>query len=145
MHGLIYDILTSSWTILDDPSGIGTTTLNGINDLGQVVGFYVDANDNTDGFLANPTASARNRPPSCCSASASPVLALAPKVQITSAGKPSVVLSAKHSAQTRAIELEAKGTLASEKVLWMRLSRVVPKIQRGYLPLCAWSLVRPLA
>lgn len=57
MHGLIYDILTNSWTTLDDPSGIGTTTLNGINDRGQVVGFFVDASDNTNGFLANPTAS----------------------------------------------------------------------------------------
>jgi CHRD domain len=31
-----------------------TTTINGVNDRGQLVGFYVDANGNTDGFLANP-------------------------------------------------------------------------------------------
>jgi YD repeat-containing protein len=42
------------FTTLDDPHGIGTTTINGVNDLGQVVGFYVDAAGNTDGFVATP-------------------------------------------------------------------------------------------
>ena len=42
------------FTTVDDPNGIGTTTINGVNDLGQVVGFYVDANGNTDGFVATP-------------------------------------------------------------------------------------------
>ena len=42
------------FTTLDDPHGLGTTTINGVNDLGQVVGFYVDANGNTDGFVATP-------------------------------------------------------------------------------------------
>jgi hypothetical protein len=39
---------------IDDPHGMGTTTINGVNDFGQLVGFYVDANGNTDGFLATP-------------------------------------------------------------------------------------------
>jgi hypothetical protein len=39
---------------VDDPHGAGTTTINGVNDFGQLVGFYVDANGNTDGFLASP-------------------------------------------------------------------------------------------
>jgi hypothetical protein len=34
------------------PGGAGTTTVNGVNDFGQLVGCYVDANGNTDGFLA---------------------------------------------------------------------------------------------
>ncbi|MGH3190981.1 MAG: hypothetical protein ACRDPY_03540 [Streptosporangiaceae bacterium] len=42
------------FTTLDDPHGVGTTTINGVNDLGQVVGFYVDAAGNTDGFVATP-------------------------------------------------------------------------------------------
>jgi PEP-CTERM motif len=29
--------------------------INGINDLGQLVGFYTDANDNVIGFVATPT------------------------------------------------------------------------------------------
>ncbi len=36
------------------PGGIGTTVVNGVNDLGQLVGFYVDKAGNTDGFLATP-------------------------------------------------------------------------------------------
>ena len=39
---------------IDDPKGIGTTTINGLNDKGQLVGFYVDGAGNTDGFLATP-------------------------------------------------------------------------------------------
>jgi hypothetical protein len=54
MHGILFDSHTGKFTTLDDPHGIGTTTLNGINDLGQVVGFYVDAQGNTDGLLATP-------------------------------------------------------------------------------------------
>jgi hypothetical protein len=30
------------------------TTLNGLNDRGQLVGFYTDAAGNTDGLLATP-------------------------------------------------------------------------------------------
>ena len=29
--------------------------INGVNDLGQLVGFYADANDNVIGFVATPT------------------------------------------------------------------------------------------
>ena len=39
------------FTSVDDPEGVGTTTINGVNDRGQIVGFYVDANGNTDGFV----------------------------------------------------------------------------------------------
>ncbi len=53
MHGFTYQ--GGSWSTVDDPNGIGTTLINGINDLGQLVGFYVDNNDNTLGFVATPT------------------------------------------------------------------------------------------
>ena len=39
---------------VDDPNGVGTTTINGVNDKGQLVGFYTDSNGNTDGLLASP-------------------------------------------------------------------------------------------
>jgi hypothetical protein len=46
------------FTTVNDPNGVNdgnlTTTINGVNDRGQLVGFYVDANGNTDGFIANP-------------------------------------------------------------------------------------------
>ncbi len=41
---------------VNDPNGVGATTVNGVNDRGQLVGFYTDANDNNnvDGMLATP-------------------------------------------------------------------------------------------
>ena len=49
-HGFIYD--NGRFTSIDDPDGIGTTVVNGVNDDSQLVGFYVDAEMNTDGFVA---------------------------------------------------------------------------------------------
>jgi hypothetical protein len=42
------------FTTVNDPNGATATTINGVNDRGDLVGFYVDANGNTDGFLATP-------------------------------------------------------------------------------------------
>ena len=42
------------FTIVNDPNGPATTTINGVNDHGDLVGFYVDGNNNTDGFVATP-------------------------------------------------------------------------------------------
>jgi hypothetical protein len=53
MHGFTWQP-GRGFTSIDDPHGVGTTTINGVNDFGQLVGFYVDANGNTDGFLAAP-------------------------------------------------------------------------------------------
>jgi Cu/Zn superoxide dismutase len=39
---------------VDDPQGVGATTINGVNDRGDLVGFYTDAKGNTDGFTATP-------------------------------------------------------------------------------------------
>ncbi len=41
---------------VDDPSGVaGSTVINGINDLGQLVGFHTNASDGVVGFVASPT------------------------------------------------------------------------------------------
>ena len=53
-HGLLYDLNNNTFKNIDDPMGIGTMTINGINNKGQLVGFYVNANDNTIGLLATP-------------------------------------------------------------------------------------------
>jgi hypothetical protein len=53
MHGFTWTP-EHGFSTIDDPHGMGTTTINGVNDFGQLVGFYVDANGNTDGFLATP-------------------------------------------------------------------------------------------
>jgi protein-disulfide isomerase len=39
---------------VDDPHGAGTTTINGVNSVGDLVGFYVGSGGNTNGFLAKP-------------------------------------------------------------------------------------------
>lgn len=41
---------------VDDPNGVGATTVNGINDAGVLVGFYADSAGNTHGMLAKPGA-----------------------------------------------------------------------------------------
>ena len=39
---------------VNDPMGNGTTTINGVNNAGDLVGFYTDAMGNTDGLLWMP-------------------------------------------------------------------------------------------
>jgi hypothetical protein len=39
---------------VNDPNGIGSTIINGVNDAGDLVGFYTSANGNTNGMLAIP-------------------------------------------------------------------------------------------
>jgi hypothetical protein len=53
MHGFTWTS-KHGFTTVDDPHGTGTTTINGVNDSGQLVGFYVDSAGNTDGLLATP-------------------------------------------------------------------------------------------
>jgi hypothetical protein len=42
------------FTTVDDPHGTGTTTINGVNNAGDLVGFYTDSAGHTDGLLATP-------------------------------------------------------------------------------------------
>jgi hypothetical protein len=56
-QGFLYDWLTNTWRTISDPSASATaafcvngTTVNGINDLGQLVGFYSDGT-NVNGML----------------------------------------------------------------------------------------------
>ena len=42
------------FTTVNDPHGRSATTINGVNDAGDLVGFYADSAGNTDGFLATP-------------------------------------------------------------------------------------------
>jgi len=50
MHGFVY--AGGVFTTVNDPNGVNTTIVNGINDKGQLVGFYVNGG-NTLGFVAN--------------------------------------------------------------------------------------------
>jgi probable HAF family extracellular repeat protein len=56
-HGFVYTIGTASYQTIDEPAGVGSTIVNGINDAGVLVGFYGAAPINT-GFVATPTAPA---------------------------------------------------------------------------------------
>jgi hypothetical protein len=53
-HGIIYNTKTGAFIQLDDPNASGFTLFNGINDKGDIVGFYTDAAGNTHGLLASP-------------------------------------------------------------------------------------------
>jgi hypothetical protein len=53
MHGFTWRA-GHGFTTVDDPHGIGTTTINGVNNAGDLVGFYVDSAGNTDGMIALP-------------------------------------------------------------------------------------------
>ena len=45
-HGFLFNTATDAYTFLDDPSastsGFSITQITGINDLGELTGFYVD-------------------------------------------------------------------------------------------------------
>jgi hypothetical protein len=54
-HGFIYRLGHGFTTGVDDPNGIGTTTLNGINDENDLVGFYTNPSGSiTFGLVAFP-------------------------------------------------------------------------------------------
>ncbi len=54
-HGFVLTspLVHPSFKTVDDPQGMGNTILNGVNDRGQVVGFYTATKD-TIGFVATP-------------------------------------------------------------------------------------------
>jgi hypothetical protein len=56
-HGFLYDTGTQAYTFLDDPSaavsGVSITQITGVNDAGEITGFYVDAATGLQrGFIA---------------------------------------------------------------------------------------------
>jgi probable HAF family extracellular repeat protein len=56
-HGFVYNYNTKVWQTVDDPNGVNSTIVNGINDKGQLVGFYgMTASSPTTsyGFVATP-------------------------------------------------------------------------------------------
>jgi hypothetical protein len=51
--GFLYNIAAESYQQVDDPPAVGPagTVINGLNDKGQIVGFFTDANGNVDGLV----------------------------------------------------------------------------------------------
>lgn len=56
MHGFLLSspLSHAKWKSIDDPNGIGSTVINGLNNNGDMVGFYQDAAGNFDGMLILP-------------------------------------------------------------------------------------------
>jgi hypothetical protein len=56
MHGFLLKepIKNAMWTSIDDPKGVGSTFINGINDKGDMVGFYGPFPPATHGMLITP-------------------------------------------------------------------------------------------
>jgi hypothetical protein len=57
-HGFLYDTSTGKYTFLDDPdarfsNGVEVTQITGINNSGEITGFYSDANGVFHGFVAS--------------------------------------------------------------------------------------------
>jgi probable HAF family extracellular repeat protein len=59
-EGFLYNVATAAYTVIKDPNstalttGTSETVVNGINDAGQMVGFYKDSLGNTNGMLIDP-------------------------------------------------------------------------------------------
>jgi hypothetical protein len=53
VHGFIYDAANKSFEQVNDPKGVDSTIINGINDHEEIVGFYGPSNA-TIGFVGNP-------------------------------------------------------------------------------------------
>jgi hypothetical protein len=58
-HGFILTYPTNGqqtrvWQSVDEPNAAGPTVITGINNHDDICGWYVDANGNTDGFVATP-------------------------------------------------------------------------------------------
>jgi probable HAF family extracellular repeat protein len=56
-HGLLYNLNTKTYTFLDDPNavpvnGIVTTQITGINNAGELTGFFINKNGIAEGFVA---------------------------------------------------------------------------------------------
>lgn len=71
-HGFLYNLTTGQYTFLDDPAeafsnGVEVTQITGINDAGELSGFYSDQNGVFHGFFALPNGA------SCGTATASGV------------------------------------------------------------------------
>lgn len=64
-HGLLARIGTSnvSWERIDEPSANSVTVVSGINDNGEICGWYDDAHGNLHGFVGSPVAKSGSRGP----------------------------------------------------------------------------------
>jgi len=84
-HGFTWTA-SGSFHALDDPSGVGATTVNGVNNQGQIVGFYTDSAGNTDGMLATPSSGQSDTMPSAGGSSSMPSASASASPSMSSSG-----------------------------------------------------------
>jgi hypothetical protein len=61
-YGFLYDLSSKAYTYVDDPGampvkGVQITQITGVDDAGQIAGFYIDGKGNQYGFMASPSGS----------------------------------------------------------------------------------------
>ena len=66
-HGFLFNSTTQAYAFLDDPNaalnGVSITQITGVNNAGEIAGFYVDATTGLQrGFFATPAAAAAPEP-----------------------------------------------------------------------------------
>jgi hypothetical protein len=103
MHGFTWTP-SRGFATVDDPNGVGATTINGVNNHGDLVGFYTDTAGNTDGFLATPGASATPTVPATPTVSATPTVPATPTVSAS----PTVSATPSVSATPTVLPLDLK-------------------------------------
>lgn len=87
----------SGFMLVDNPAGIGATTINGLNAIGQLVGFYTDAQGRTHGFIV-----ARNKfmAPPVMTPTATPTMTATPTPTMTGTATPTATPTAPTGAPT---------------------------------------------
>ena len=101
MHGFTWRPSRGFRTV-DDPNGMGATTINGVNNRGDLVGFYTDTTGNTDGFLAAPAAPASPTASATPAGSATPTATASP----TGSGTPTATASPTATATPAVLHLD---------------------------------------
>jgi hypothetical protein len=61
-YGFLYDLSAQAYTYVDDPEampvkGVQITQITGVDNAGQIAGFYIDGKGNQHGFMASPSGS----------------------------------------------------------------------------------------
>ncbi len=103
-HGFIYNTHTGQYTFLDDPNeafnnGVEVTQITGINNAGEITGFYSDANGVFHSFVATPSSLAHPH----SSVALAPTVAKGDPSSVTLPAKDSQTLTPKSSAASHLV------------------------------------------
>lgn len=112
-HGFTWTT-TAGFASVNDPLGRNSTTINGVNVRGELVGFYTDSSGSTDGFLATQAAggmaasTGNPNPPPSATQSATPEPSATPSGSSSSSVSGTVTLRSQSGEQS-AVTVSASG------------------------------------